>query len=454
MPEWYLFLLIFINGTAWVFGPAMLITMFFGFEVKTKGKIIKHMAIVLLLYEMFYGILRLVVSKNGGTVGVINGILVLFSVVYWTINIKNVKKVKAFLITLMACEVTTIVIVLISSIGGMITEDFNISKTSQLILTLVSPLIWESIIYIFSKLSCKKRKEPMPMPLIIVTFLLFVLADCFMGVFGLEEDAYFGNDIFLPIIMNAKLGDSSLTVGASFIFVNMILFAVIMIIKQSEAAYFQKKHAIDEYYLETQKSHYESLMQSNREIRKIKHDMKNHLFVIGKLAEEQKYTEITEYIHNLDEQLGHADVSFQIGNEIADAILSEKYAIAEAMGILLKVDGNMSGMEFAAIDVCTIFSNLIDNAIEAVAMAEGEKWIELVIKKHNNFLVIRGTNPCRNKPEIVDNGIVSTKHDSGNHGFGLINIKEAVQKYDGDVKLQVHETKHGYEFTIEIVIAL
>ena len=227
-----------------------------------------------------------------------------------------------------------------------------------------------------------------------------------------------------------------------------------MIIKQSEAAYFQKKHAIDEYYLETQKSHYESLMQSNREIRKIKHDMKNHLFVIGKLAEEQKYTEITEYIHNLDEQLGHADVSFQIGNEIADAILSEKYARAEAMGILLKVDGNMSGMEFAAIDVCTIFSNLIDNAIEAVAMAEGEKWIELVIKKHNNFLVIRGTNPCRNKPEIVDNGIVSTKHDSGNHGFGLINIKEAVQKYDGDVKLEVHETKNGYEFTIEIVIAL
>lgn len=56
------------------------------------------------------------------------------------------------------------------------------------------------------------------------------------------------------------------------------------------------------------------------------------------------------------------------------------------------------------------------------------------------------------KQKIEDNCISSTKKVKENHGFGLLNIKEAVAKYDGDVILKVNENEEGYEFSIEIIL--
>lgn len=117
-----------------------------------------------------------------------------------------------------------------------------------------------------------------------------------------------------------------------------------------------------------------------------------------------------------------------------------------------KNDRLMSGIQMSAIDICTIFSNMIDNAIEATSQVDGQKWIRLSIKKHNKYLVICENNPCKQKLEIEDNSIKTTK-THGMHGFGLVNIKETVDKYDGDMNLTVSEKETGYEFCIEIVIA-
>lgn len=449
---WYRLILIFFDGTVWLFGPMMLITMFFGFETKTKGRVIKHMLIALFSYEVISIVVALIAQHYGQQVGVLNGLPALFGIIYWTINLKQISKIKAFFISAMAAEIVTITVVMFSIIGGFFLEDWKYSMTSRLIITAVNPLLWNLIIYAFSKLSCKKRKEPMSMQLIVVTFFLFVFVDTFLGLFGLEEGAYFQGALLLRIMVDLKLGDASVTVGTFILFLLMIVFTLIMIVKESESAYFRKKNTINEYYLEAQKAHYESLMESNREIRKIKHDMKNHLYVISELATKDKPEELKAYLRELEDNLSHADVNIHVGNEIADAILSEKQKMAESLGIVFEVDGTMSGIQMSAIDICTIFSNMIDNAIEATSQVDGQKWIRLSIKKHNKYLVICENNPCKQKLEIEDNSIKTTK-THGMHGFGLVNIKETVDKYDGDMSLTVSEKETGYEFCIEIVIA-
>lgn len=449
----YKLFIIFLDGTVWLFGPMMLITMFFGFEAKTKGRVIKHMLIALFSYEAICIAVALIARHYGQSVGVLNGLPALFGIIYWTMNIKQVSKVKAFFISAMAAEIVTITVVMFSIIADFFLEDWQYSLTGKLIILALNPLVWNLIIYVFSKLSCKKRKEPMSMQLIVVTFLLFVVVDTFLGWFGLEEGTYFQGTLILRVMIDSKLGEASVTVGTFILFLLMIVFTLIMIVKESESTYFRKKNTINEYYLEAQKAHYESLMESNREIRKIKHDMKNHLYVIRELASKDKPEELKAYLSELEDNLSHADVNIHVGNEIADAILSEKQKMAEALGIAFEVDGNMYDIQMSAIDICTIFSNMMDNAIEAVTQNDGEKWIRLSIKRHNNYLVICEKNPCTQKVEIVDNCIATTK-SRGIHGFGLENIKETVEKYDGDVKLSVSETESGYEFNIEIVLAV
>ena len=76
--------------------------------------------------------------------------------------------------------------------------------------------------------------------------------------------------------------------------------------------------------------------------------------------------------------------------------------------------------------------------------------IELSFKKNQNFLLMEEKNPAR-KNIVVENGLIATtKKDRGNHGFGLLNIREAVGKYDGECVI----TAQDGQFTLEIMLPL
>lgn len=441
-----------IDGTVWIFGPMMIITMFFGFKPVCNDKVIRHMCLILFGYEVISAIIFAVGLHIGKSYGVCNWIASAFGIAYWTMNTPNIRKIKAFFIALIATDITGITVLVLSNMSSFVCKEIWHNSIVLKIALLVSPLLWDFVIFFFSKLSCRKRNEPMAMSLIVILLFVFMLADSFMEHFHFYERLDFQNLVFLRVLIDVKLDESSMTVGVFVTLLFILMLSVLMIIKESEASYFRKKHLIDEYYLEAQKKHYESLIETNREIRKIKHDMKNHLYVISKLASESNLEELTSYLIDLEERFSHVDIQVQVGNEIADAIISEKQRKASEQGIELKVEGDMRGIDFPAIDICTIFSNLIDNAIEAVSKEHERKWIHLVLKRHNNFLVITECNPCKDRIDIVDNHILSTKLDRGNHGFGLINIKETVEKYDGDVKLSVDAAENGCEFTIEIIV--
>ena len=114
------------------------------------------------------------------------------------------------------------------------------------------------------------------------------------------------------------------------------------------------------------------------------------------------------------------------GNEIADAIISEKMKKAKNSQIKLKVEGTLHGLELSALDTYTIFSNLIDNELEVVEKLDEEnRIIQLDVRKNKNFFIISEQNAIENDLEITDNTIQSTKNDRESHGFGIINIKEA-----------------------------
>lgn len=459
-------LLSMTDGLVWLFGPMMFITMFFGYRVKSQEKSVKHLFLALIIYELIYAVVLYFVLKNGQTIGVLNGLLVMFGIVYWTFNIKEVKKGKAFLLTVFAEEIITISVIIMSSVGSIIYSELDIPVAVQLGLLLIAPFIWLGVIYFFSYLSNRNRKEPMSMSLIIVTFVTFVLIDSIMGLFDLDQESYIQPFIKLRILLNEQVDGYTMTVGVFFVFVAMVIFILLMIIKESESSYFRRKNTISEYYLEAQKEHYESLMESNREIRKIKHDMKNHMYILNELYNSQKYDELGDYLKELEEKLSHADTGVHVGNEIADAIISEKMSKVGDAGITFNFDGDMSCIEMSALDVCTIFSNIIDNAIEAVMnMPEDNRWIKLSLCNNGNFLFISEKNPTKEWIDIQENSIMTTKKDKGSHGFGIINIREAIAKYDGDMRLSVEkvsasaangteDTQDGYEFKIEIMLPL
>ena len=108
-------------------------------------------------------------------------------------------------------------------------------------------------------------------------------------------------------------------------------------------------------------------------------------------------------------------------------------------------------IEILPVDLCTILSNAFDNAIEAVECMEEElRWIRLEMSSQGKLLFFRFSNPVKKNTDIAPIG-VSTKKDIENHGFGLLNIKYTVEKYNGQMLLEI-EGKEFPEFVLSIIV--
>lgn len=209
---------------------------------------------------------------------------------------------------------------------------------------------------------------------------------------------------------------------------------------------------INDNLLRAQAKYYEDINETDTKIRRIKHDMKNHLIAIEELNKlgDQKKTE--EYIQTLRQQITESDTIYRTGNDIADAILNDKVKTARKQGIEIKVEGDLNGLQIDPVDTCTILANLLDNAIEASAKLFGtnaNKTIELEFQKSQNFIIITQKNNTINTQTDK-----TTKQDP-NHGFGISNIKDAVRRNDGEIKINILQNEDRInKFEAEIMLPM
>ncbi|MGB4658963.1 MAG: ATP-binding protein [Mobilitalea sp.] len=95
-------------------------------------------------------------------------------------------------------------------------------------------------------------------------------------------------------------------------------------------------------------------------------------------------------------------------------------------------------------DICTIFANALDNAIEACEKMETNRWIEVSIGLHQNFLTVLISNSFAGPVSLR-----SKKQDRKNHGFGLQNLTECVERNNGVVRRRMDKDK----FVLDIVVS-
>ena len=214
---------------------------------------------------------------------------------------------------------------------------------------------------------------------------------------------------------------------------------------------------IDEKMAAAQNAQYEAVMKSNFELRRVRHDMKNHLLAIKSMAQKTSDPELIDYVDSILGDISSAEVPYRTGNDIADAIIADKKAKARKRGLELTVSGDMAGVKIETADVVTILSNLLDNAIEALCrlygtdLSSSQKCIELELRKNSNFLYIVEKNISGDK---IDQGLIRSSKDSPDHGFGVFNIRRVVKKYGGEFDISCESIEGSPLYTVEVQIIL
>ncbi len=202
--------------------------------------------------------------------------------------------------------------------------------------------------------------------------------------------------------------------------------------------------------INTNYKNYDQIQEIHNKVRYVYHDLRNHMMCMKSY---NTIEEITEYIDNLDLQINDFEYLKNTGNKTLDIVLSEKKYTCLKNNIQYEECINISKLDFISnVDICAIFSNALDNAIEACMKIDTdiERIIDVKVTYINQFCILKFTNSKSNEIRLVNQEIQTNKSDKSVHGIGLASIKYIVKKYDGEVIINYSDD----EFILKIMIPI
>ena len=180
------------------------------------------------------------------------------------------------------------------------------------------------------------------------------------------------------------------------------------------------------------------------------HDLKHHIIALR--AEENKEKR-NAYLDQMEDEIRNYEAQNKTGNQVLDTLLTAKslYCMREKIALTYVVDG--ARLDFMDVmDICSIFGNALDNAIECEKkIPETEKrMIHVSMFVQQTFLIIRFENYCEGELDFEQNLPVTTKKQAEFHGYGLKSLRHTVHKYGGEVDIDVEDQW----FRLKILIPL
>lgn len=330
-----------------------------------------------------------------------------------------------FCVVMALCDVLAIYILMFLS--GENIETIRFTADLMLmgnLLTKFLILCFVSFVYVrnktdFSKLFIKKTIYLLVLPLASIVLLYQLLS------FSDMENPF--------SIMMCLIGIAGLFIGN--------IYSFIFFEKEEELEEQNLKEFFLKQQIKNQRTYYQSLESSNEEMRKIRHDLKNAFIAlsgyldIGDVNAAKQY--VDRQIHTIKQ------LTYSTGYPAIDAVVNDKKTKALEKNIQFDMKISLpKELLVDEMDLCVILGNALDNALEACErMPCGQGEIILSLRKTGEMLLLDIKNPIDKEPVKDSNGMVTTKKDQVNHGFGLKTIYQLTKQYDGTMD---YEVKNGW----------
>lgn len=219
---------------------------------------------------------------------------------------------------------------------------------------------------------------------------------------------------------------------------------------QRHEAFLKKELTSIHNIFELQYEQYRTYKENSEFINQKCHDLKHQIDVI---RSEQNIEKRESYLQEMEKMIKNFKTDIVTGNGVLDTILTRKnaYCAAHSINFTCIADGKL--LDFLeTLDICSIFGNALDNAIEYVEKNPDpdKRMIKLKIFSQNSFLMICLENYCEEQLDLLQGFPDTTKEDKKNHGYGLKSIRYTVEKYRGTMTLH---TENDW-FVMRILIPL
>lgn len=213
----------------------------------------------------------------------------------------------------------------------------------------------------------------------------------------------------------------------------------------------EKKKSLLQNQMKDIQSHITEVERIYTGIRGVRHDLNNHIHIIGSLLEQKQYPEAEQYLETLRNTVELFDFPVKTGNPVTDVIVNERYREAERKKIEFTSDFHfIQECNINAFDISIILNNTLENAFEAADRSKARR-VSLRSERRKNawFLMIENSYDgtlCPGRDGLP----VSDKEEADMHGLGLKNIKSVTERYYGTFAIE----QKGEEVAVTIMLML
>lgn len=191
--------------------------------------------------------------------------------------------------------------------------------------------------------------------------------------------------------------------------------------------------------------------EAMEEMRKTRHDIKNHLHFVNTLLGEARYEDARHYLGDVTDSVEHMLSYIDCGNKNINAILNYEKGRAEKIGIRLCTDIVVpKQLPFTEMDMCSLLCNLLENAIEACQSERMvDATVDLNLRVSGDYLLARVVNPMpKGRPRQARPNLETTKANKENHGYGVKIVRSIAEKYNGYAMFKVE----GQLFVADVML--
>ncbi len=256
---------------------------------------------------------------------------------------------------------------------------------------------------------------------------------------------------FFPfgVVITLVLARSPYSVDGGTLPADMLLFALAMLSITGllgAVGVFDRQQRLEEENMLAQynRKYYEAMEQHQFEVRRLKHDLRNHLLVFAGLTEGQR----KEYGEQLLENPAFSQVISYCADATVNAVLTVKAELMRQRDIDFSVRIDITEpLPFEKADICALFANALDNAAEGCGnLPKEQRKVTVEARTGKGMLAVRVENPVAEGNGSGADGSLpeTTKADAENHGFGLKSIRKAVGRYGGDMEIE----RNGNHFSL------
>ncbi|MBO4989267.1 MAG: GHKL domain-containing protein [Clostridia bacterium] len=298
--------------------------------------------------------------------------------------------------------------------------------------------------FVLHYLNIDKFKQ-MPEASVVLTVLGGIVIAA--SIFWFTVISNFGMTSDMRDKINLLTGSAGIIMVVLIVTIYLLLYFVCEKNEEAQRFRFQKQMAEMDAYMLT------ITQNALEEIKKFRHDQKNRIAYIVTMLENEQYEDVKKYLKSEGGERLKPFYVVDCNNKTLNAILNMEKAKADAKNIHFNLNVDIpSELPYSDVDLCSLFSNLIDNALEACERDKMENpYVDITIKVNGNYLCIYVENPIgkeRDPNEIKH--LVTSKKDKLVHGYGTKIIKGIAEKYSGHVVFSVEKTTFIAEVMLDL----